>query len=90
MLASMFALGVNLHSAELTLLCSVTCLDQTLLLLCLLRLLDRHNTTPLVVLQVLLGQTTGRVMCLVVHNLRTRTNCLHMCTSFLLITAHLF
>jgi len=47
-------------------------LEQTLALGGL-GLLDTHNATVLVVLEMLLGETAARVMRTVVHNLRART-----------------
>lgn len=73
-----------LDSTELTLARLVTCLLQTLVLLCLLGLLARDNATILVVLQVTLRQTTRRMLGSAMHDLRTRTHRRDMTTSCLL------
>ena len=73
-----------LDRAELALARLVTRLLQSLLLLCLLRLLARDDTTILVVLQVALRQTTRCMLGGAMHDLRTRTHRRDMTTSCLL------
>lgn len=72
----------DLDRAELALLRRVPRLVEALLLLRLLRLCLRHDATPLVVLQVRLGQTTTGVVRRTVHNLRARPDCMLVTTAF--------
>lgn len=71
-------LGTDTNGTELALLGGPASLLKVLGLLGLLRLLLGHNGTPLVILKVTLGQATRSPLGGAVHNLGTRTLCLHL------------
>jgi hypothetical protein len=75
-----FLVLLRFNHSKRPLLCLVTCLLQTTGLLGHRGLLARHDTTPLVVLQVRLREPARRVLGSAVHHLGTRPNFLHCAT----------
>jgi hypothetical protein len=79
---------LRLHNSEGSLLGLVARLLQTTGLLGHRGLLARHDTAPLVVLQVRLREPARRVLGSTVHHLGTRPNFLH-CATALVVVSHL-